>query len=341
METEKNRKNEQMLQRWKIFNVLLHSEKGTTYNEYYEALFTVEIECEKHILRKDKELIDKLLVQKGLPTIERQGGKNSRMKLSDASIDICSLKGGRRPSTYYKELLDMLSHSTGFLSDEWLTDMKIHFENDEEDWSGQDSIISFEQNMNAEDYTYLPDVVRAIRAKYAISLDYKPYHGPSSVILFYPEYLKQYKRLWYVFGLGKDKNGDQELTMMKIPLDRVVSKPQPCRGLAFQSSGMDYLDYFSEIIGVENDPKRKVDRIRIQVKRNMEQRLEHNPICSDQTRDRDLDDSNYVGYKFDVKINLELMRILYSYGSDIKVVAPAHLVNTMKKELNKTLKLYS
>lgn len=341
MNTLKINNDNEMLRRWKIFNELLHSENGTTYREYYDELYNQGIECEEHTIRKDKEIVDKLLQENGYPKILETGHKNKRMFINDDSIDICSLKKGRKPSVFYKELLDMLSHSSGFLTDDWLEEMNIHFEDSEKDWVGQKEIISFEQNMNADDYQFLPDIFKAIRKKQVIKIQFKPFHRHPYFITFHPEYLKQYGRMWYAFGLGKIEDTVDELSLMKIPIDRVYSEPKLCSGIKFQDSGTDYTDYFDEIIGVENYSKRQIERVRIKVKRNMAERIDHNLICNGQRRDKELDDSTYLGYQFDVKINIELMRVIYSYASDIQIVAPKRLVDMIKKELKKTIKLYS
>lgn len=340
MEKIQSEKEKEMLKRWKIFNDLLHLKNGTTYKEYNERLLDEGIDSDEDLLRKDKEIVDELLVESDYPKIETVGGRSKRMFIPMQSIDICSLKKPRRPSFYYRELLDMLSHTKGLLTDEWLEKMNIHFDAPDEDWSNQGNVISFEQNMNLDDYTYMPDFFKAIRKKQVIKVEFKPFHLSSYVIIFHPEFLKQYRRLWYAFGLGKKEEDTGEFELTRIPLDRVVSEPIICKKMEFKSSGTDYIDYFDEIVGVDNYPGRNIDHIRIKVKRNMAERIDHNELCSGQRRDKELDDPNYLGYCFNVKINKELVRVLYSYGSDIKVIAPSHLVKLIKKELKKNIQLY-
>ena len=310
------------MKRWKIFNELLCRPEGASYNEYQDALESID-SFDHSCMAHDKKEINELLLANNLPKLIESGtSKNKRFRMADTGIDICSLKQNRRPSKFYRELIDMLSHSVGVVSDEWLTEMKVKLEEADRDWSEQGIVMDFEQHADVDQIEFLSNFFRAIRKKNVLKLRVKPLNRQEYTVIFHPEYLKQYKGLWYVFGLSGQEDKSEDLSFSKFQIGLVTDEPSILK-TKFQSSGVDYDDYFSEIIGVDNYSGQQIKMIKILVKSRMAKRFEQNsPFSTVLTRQSKSDEPGFVCFSLSLKINKALKRILYSYGSDIKIVSP-------------------
>jgi len=313
--------------RWDVIDKLLQQGK-TTYSLLEQACHR-ELNTEEDLydlLRTDIKEIDKLLQKNGLPKIIRN--KRGIFSYIDRSISILPYIKDRAPSIYFRQLSDMLSHSKGLIAENWLEEMHIHLQEENEEELYNQRIIEFEHNENFEADKFLPNFFKAIYDKNAISFQYKPYNGISYSILFHPHYLKQYHTIWYAYG--SIENDKKKITEQCIALDRVASEPLIARNIPYHEPEINFNTYLEDIIGITKYAHQKKSKIYLQVKSNYYKRICNKPLHPSQCHYKDLDNEIWKGLILDVHINNELKRLLYSYADVIKVIGPASLMNDMK-----------
>ena len=212
---------------------------------------------------------------------------------------------------------------------------------DEEENSNK--YVDFETNEYLqESLMYFSAIYSSISDKQVISITYVQinHEDNETTISLHPEFLKQYNSLWYVFGNAFDQQGNA-LGVMKVRLDLITDVNKLSD--QFIPSGTDYDEYFTEIIGVENMPSVEIWHIEFLVKNNMFNRVLTNPLhAGSQRRCSRLDSirSGYKGFTIDVKENIELLRKIMAYGSDIIIVSPEKLKKKVQKILKKSLANY-
>jgi|WetSurMetagenome_2_1015567.scaffolds.fasta_scaffold08620_6 hypothetical protein len=311
--------------RWTVINNLLQNGMATYVSMEEACRQNLDINEDLYdILRTDIKEINKLLQANNLPKIISP--KRGVYSYASPNIDIIPYIKDRAPSVYFRQLCDLLSHSKGLLNDEWLENMHIHLKEENADTLYDRRIIEFEHNENFDADQYLPVFFKAIYERNVLSIKYNPYNGKEYIIELHPHYLKQYRKIWYVYGYMDSSKSEQ-----CIALDRVKSEPVIIKGACFHKSEINFNAYFEDVIGATKYTGQKVSRIMLQIKSKDYTMIMNKPIHSSQCHYKALDDNEWKGLILDVQINPELKRILYSYGDIIKVVGPSSLVKDMKR----------
>lgn len=331
-------------ERFEIWQKLLSKPEGTCYSE---AMLTFAREGDgvdydyKDIVRKDKEMISKLLKINGYKLNEKKVGRTVYFSVEENGFDLVKYIHSEKVAQPYMAILDMLSKSKGLLPEQFLNSLSDKYRCLSENVNTTKS-ISFDA-----DYDYMaeidvfPDLYNSLN-KNTIWVSFHPVNKPeeSRQGIFSPEYIKQYRSNWYAFGMFAEDG--QEITFLKIPLSNIddYNDTDPKEYPFVKSHIEDYDEYFDDIIGVENPENNEVETIKFRISNRMFQRLKNNPLHASQTSCKELDIKGYHGMKMNVKYNMELMRIIMNYGSDMEILEPAHIRKRVIKELQKTLKLY-
>lgn len=331
--------------RFEIWQELLSSTEGTCYNDVMQKLAENGSDVDyayKDIVRKDKEKIAKLLKINGNKLLENKLGRNVYFSVEKKGFNLVEYIHSEKVAQPYMAIMDMLSKSKGLLPEQFLNSLSDKYKCLSENVNVTKS-ISFDA-----DYDYMveidvfPDLYKSLN-KNTIWLSFHPVNKPeeSRQGIFSPEYIKQYRSNWYVFGMFAEDG--KELVFQKIPLCNIddYNDTDPQKNPFIKSHIEDYNEYFDDIIGVENPENNEVETIKFRISNRMFQRLKNNPLHSSQSPCKELDIKGFHGMKMEVKYNIELMRIIMNYGSDMEILAPPHIRKRVIKELQKTLKLYN
>lgn len=179
---------------------------------------------------------------------------------------------------------------------------------------------------------HITPLFNAIQYQAVQSIHYKPFDEEEKELVFHPQFLKQYNNRWYIFGI-EQRHPDE---VWNLALDRIVSiKPTK---LPYIKLDMDWLEYFSDIIGVTNYKDAPVEEVHFVVHGKTAHYLYTKPIHESQTPHWNEDGS--LDVKLKVKINYELKRLLLSYAADITIFSPQSLVEEHKMSLKKALEQY-
>jgi predicted DNA-binding transcriptional regulator YafY len=215
-------------------------------------------------------------------------------------------------------LFQRFSGSPGF---EWVEEMNIMLKN--KFGGGDDTVISFQSNIDYEGYKWISDLFNAIVQKRALWITYTPFNSPSFSFIFHPYYLKQYNNRWFVYGLNQELG----IYTWNLSLDRIEDINEA--KIQYETYDFDWEYYFSDIIGVTRYDK-QVENIELLFNHKRAKYVETLPLHESQ-RGNWTDDGYHV--KLKLIPNLELEQVILSFGEDVEVLQPLFLRESVAKRI--------
>ncbi|MEL0649920.1 WYL domain-containing protein [Algibacter sp. TI.3.09] len=185
----------------------------------------------------------------------------------------------------------------------------------------------------------------AINQKEVLDLEYKYFNGDIKKYKVSPYLLKQFNKRWFLFVFNHEKKSIDYFGLARIeshtilPKDNFKEKERKC--LFGEES------YFSDKVGVskyenryENLPSKKATSIKIRVEKMQFNYIETKPIHDSQKWHKNEGDDEYEVISIDVIINFELIAMLLSFGSTIKIIEPIELRDILIEKYKKALENY-
>ena len=190
-------------------------------------------------------------------------------------------------------------------------------------------IVSLSENNHLKGLEYLIELFDYIKSESVLLIKYQPFQVDEILtITISPYHLKQFNNRWFLFG----QNHAHEDYIQNLALDR-IKEIKKCEKSQYIPTDLDFKKYFHAVIGV-TIPKEKVEKIKLQFSEKRFPYVVTKPIHATQ-----INLANHV-VQLTLKINPELMSLILSYGSDVKVLEPQTLVEQMKEETLKMVEGY-
>ncbi len=178
---------------------------------------------------------------------------------------------------------------------------------------------------------FLPVVATAMRKNHKVVFTYAGFarSRPEVGILFSPYFLKLYKQRWYMFG--KKSGGG----LRTYALDR-VTEMEVTDNQYVMPSGINMEDFFGNIVGVTMSHA-GVREVVIQTTATRAKYLRALPLH--RTQKEEIHDF-YSIFRYELKINYELVSELMAMGPDVIVISPRELQIMMVDRLRSTIDNY-
>ena len=178
---------------------------------------------------------------------------------------------------------------------------------------------------------FFPILNEAIKSSRWVSFKYKAYssekHGQRKLI---PLFLFEFRHRWYL--LGREKG-----IIKTFGLDRIEEPALIPQFFDQREETIDFQEYFRHTLGVSWYDHPPVE-ILLSFHPKQAPYLKALPIHSSQLIIQDSQKAFVISLR--LIINYELKQELLSYGSRVKVLAPAELAKEIKAELQKAIKQY-
>lgn len=331
-------------ERYKIWQELLRRPQGATNKEVNQRIYELTTVPEDYydLIRKDKENIQKLLKTNGYKLLETTRGKEKCYRIED-DVDIVKMHIQSKIAQPYLAILDLLSHCQGILPEQFLKSLCSVYA-DLSDNEEKKKYISFEASYDDyhHDLECLPTIYNALN-KYPLYICmHKVNQKENSFdMILHPEYLKQYRSNWYVFGVLHEMDAQNiNKTPQKIALSTIDDYREITDMPFIHSDVTDYEDYFYDIVGVENIPNVEPEMIKFRISNKMFNRMWNTPFHHSLRKCPELDIKGFKGMYVKMKYNIELIRVFLNYGSDLEVVSPSHIRKKVIAEYKKCMKKY-
>jgi predicted DNA-binding transcriptional regulator YafY len=195
-----------------------------------------------------------------------------------------------------------------------------------------DNLVQFDSYPDFPGNDYLQPIYTAIKDYQKVEIHYKRFNSTeSSVRVYHPYLLKEYKYRWYVIGYSEDKN-----RIVTYALDRMSKIESLEEDFVIQSdfNADTFFKYSFGITQIDNAPQK------IQLKFPSSQRGYLQTQALHETQEIIEETSSYFLLQLDVLVTYELLERIMSYGENIEVVAPVSLKETIIKRYKAALDKY-
>jgi len=198
--------------------------------------------------------------------------------------------------------------------------------------SGHD-IISFQQNEDYQGKEHIGSLFNAILYKRALKITYQDFKSDFPYdIEFHPYHLKQYNSRWFLFG----HNPSFKLSIQNLALDRITSIEEIPN--QYINHEVNWEEYFADIVGVTKTDEPPVEIKILILDKGQAMYIKTKPLHPTQKPVRKTD----LGYETSINVapNMELFKLLLSFGPRIKILSPNDLVKRFESTIKEYVTLY-
>lgn len=192
-------------------------------------------------------------------------------------------------------------------------------------------VVSFQSNPDLKGIDLFGSLLQAIIKKRVLKINYAPFGKPPYSAKVHPYYLKQFNNRWYLIGqtVGYD-------TLAHYALDRIENFEETT--MKYKESDVDFEEYFDDVIGVTVPENMEPEDVILRVSNYRYNFIKTKPLHLSQ---RIIEESgDYTTISINVKINKELIALILSFDSDMEVVSPVFLRETIFKKIYAMSKKY-
>lgn len=230
-----------------------------------------------------------------------------------------------------KGVLTLFNRFQGEVGFKWLTETSVILKDIfglEED---SKKVVSFEGNEYYSGNDFISILFNAIVNKRVLRINYTPFGQAEIQLDFHPYFLKQFNNRWFVYGL----NESLKIPTWNLALDRISRLKETSN--SYIEDLTDWQDFFSEIIGVSKPFEKEEEEIQLLFTPNQAPYIKTKPIHGSQ-KDYEVEEGLLV--KIIVIPNFELEQLILSFGENVKVLSPFHLIDKIKQRISESLNQY-
>jgi predicted DNA-binding transcriptional regulator YafY len=180
---------------------------------------------------------------------------------------------------------------------------------------------------------WIPEIAEAIQQRSVLRIRYQSFErGEPREYRVEPYHLREYNNRFYLVARNSTQAG---AALRTFGLDRIL-EIWPTYD-HFEDRAFDETSYFKNTIGItvgEGAP----EKILLSFTPHQAKYVKAQPLHASQRVVRD--DAKECQVELELVINYELMMILLSYGSSMKILKPARLVKRFREELEAMRRLY-
>ncbi|KAB2810001.1 helix-turn-helix transcriptional regulator [Phaeocystidibacter luteus] len=262
--------------------------------------------------------------------LERQKrGRKVYYKYTDPSFSIRGKSLTPQEASSIKETLDILSRFKGVGSFEWVGETRIRlqklFPDKSEDIS---SVVQFDQNPYLIGLEFLDILISSTLERTVLNIEYQSFkHEKPISLVMSPWLLKQFNNRWFLFGFNHET-----ARMVNLGLDRLI-KVSPSTKNFVTDSGIYWEEYFEDVVGVTVLDNIPVDRVILKVSNTLWPYIKSKPIHGSQ---KVLEEKqSYTLLELHIKFNYEFKSLILSHMSQIEILEPTALRDTIGEEVKK------
>ncbi len=191
--------------------------------------------------------------------------------------------------------------------------------------------IILESTFGGEEH--LDAITDAMTHEKCVNVLYHSYWMEAQIFTVEPYFIKFFKQRWYLIGHCHERNA-----LRVYSLDRMERA-----SISEKSFIMKYKDYpqviYNDNFGIiHGDEKTKSHDILLKFTIKQGQYILTRPLHH--TQEVISRDENHIIFKMHMKVTLDLVQELLSYGSSLQVLSPDCLVNEIRKTINEMNDLY-
>jgi len=200
-------------------------------------------------------------------------------------------------------------------------------------------LISSGLETNQNNIALLPFIYECIRDRKVLQISYCPKFEEEKEVLFHPHFLKEYNYRWHIFGYADGKSEGYD-----IPLDRISKAPIVRDDVLFvKPQEIKYPNFFDDIIGTTHKEELEISDIVFRVyDKYIFGLFDSRKIHQSQRVFSPYDDNKGYG-DFSLRLcpNSEFYGTILRYGSDVEIIKPINIRNTINCIISKMFEHYN
>ncbi len=268
-----------------------------------------------------------------IPLERFKEGRRVYYRYDDTSFSIRNQAINEMEANQLRETLLILTRFKGMPQFDWMEEMLIRMESAFNLKGNQASFVSFEQNPYLKGLNHFAELFNAIQYKKVLSIKYQSFKNDASqTFIIHPYYLKQYNNRWFLFGLNEEYE-----CIYNLPLDRINSFEAVVKSYV-ENTTVDFEEYFDDVVGVTVKPGQEPVKVLLQVSKQRWPYIETKPLHGSQKVKCRNEES--VTIELSLQLNNEFISLLFSFGEDVKVIAPEELILILKNKAESLLNKY-
>ena len=260
-------------------------------------------------------------------------GKRCYYRYSDPNYTIFNNELTTEEVTKLCSTINMLGRYRGG-ANRWLEEVISNLELRFGIKTNREHVVAFEQNEQLRGLEFLSELIDSAINHQPLNLLYRTYNGKETNIVIHPYHVKQYNNRWFLFGLEQTPNGDR---IANRALDRIV-KFSKANVPFVPNTSIDFSTRFDDVVGVtipDDDVQKETVVLKFEPDRFPY--VVSKPIHHSQ---KVLSEEDCI-LQIEVRPNIELESVIFSYFPHVEVLAPASLREEFKEKIASNLKKYT
>lgn len=233
-----------------------------------------------------------------------------------------------------KDAVQLLKQMSGFEHLEGMSEVVARLEYTvANQMSHEKQIIQLEQNSLVKGLNWIAILSHCIKEEIPILLSYQSFKALQvQQKVFYPYLLKEYRNRWFLIGKVKGNRFLQTRALDRIMEIQEMAKKD------YVACDLDLKTYYDACIGVSRNENDRLTKVLFSVVPEHAAYIKTKPIHASQM----IISENELGTLFSINVvlNFELQKELLSFGEQLTVVSPRHLVKQMAMRIQAMRELY-
>ena len=254
-------------------------------------------------------------------------GKKTIFKYTDANLALGNQLLSKTDQEQLEETLAILSRYRNREDFYWLDEMfpriKSAFSIAHEDYNG---LISYQSNRDYSGQSWVGEIYNQLIRKKILTIEYKGFKDSESYLRkIHPYHLKQYNNRWFLFGLEESK---KYTGITNLALDRIVEITETIEDI--KPNETNWADFFDEMIGVSIPSDKEIVEVILKFSAKRIPYVLTKPLHGASQR-LDKTDPEKRTIILNLLPNKEMYQAILAFGSDVQVLGPKEVIESMKE----------
>lgn len=245
----------------------------------------------------------------------------------DPDFSIMNLPMSQSEADQLSDTIQMLSRFKGLPQFTWMDETLVRLKDSFQLDGTVSGSVAFAQNPDLKGIEFFSELFDAIVKKEVVTIHYHRFGKPFRSRIIHPYQLRQYNNRWFLIGL--EERLLPRIPLAIVPLDRIDSFRVRENDVYQEYTGMDFDEYFYDIVGVSLNPEGHKTKVVILSRYPAANYIETKPLHpSQRILEKGVDG---VKFQWDVIPNYELETQLLAYADQCEVLEPQSLRDSLRK----------
>lgn len=260
-------------------------------------------------------------------------GKKTYYRYSDRNYSLAMQQINPVEADLLKTTLDMLGRFKGLPQFDFVQELALKLKKSFQ-LEDLNECIFFDQNEYLRNLHLLGDLLKFIRQKQVLNVQYKSFNQDKEEnFLIHPYFLKQYNKRWFLFG---QRDGFD--TWTNLALDRIIHV-NTTEDVTFLPPTETHDEHFEDIIGVSRPIDAECQFVKIKIDKSLWPYIESKPLHPSQKVTERTE--AYTVLQLEIIPNYEFYAQVLGLGPAVEVLEPVDVREVIRQQLKESYLKYA